>query len=57
MSTDNEKSGHAKAAEITRLLADPDTLRFLAVQWGISLGETTERVREIVEALERQRER
>lgn len=50
---DNETPGRANASEIARLLNDPDTLKFLAVQRGISLEEAAARVREIVEALER----
>lgn len=50
---DNERPVRANASEIARLLNDPDTLKFLAVQRGISLEEAAARVREIVEALER----
>jgi uncharacterized protein YidB (DUF937 family) len=53
MNSNSDKTGGVKAAEIERLLADPDTLKFLAAQWGISPEEATERVREIIEALER----
>jgi len=50
---DDGKRGHANTDEIMRLLADPYTLKFLATQRGISLEEARERVREIIEALER----
>jgi hypothetical protein len=50
---DDDKPSRANASEIARLLTDPDTLKFLAAQRGISLEEATERVREIIAALER----
>lgn len=50
---DDGKRGRANTDEIVRLLADPSTLNFLATLRGISLEEARERVREIIEALER----
>lgn len=56
MNSDNKPS-RVKAEEIERLLANPDTLKFFSVQWGISFEEATQRVRNIIEALERNGER
>lgn len=52
---DDDGTGKPNPDNAVRLLSDPETAKFLAAQQGITIDEAEARLREIVEAIKRQK--